>query len=252
MQKEIYGYIYMVKNLVNKKLYFGITVNDFNARYSGNIGKHTHNDHLKRSIEKYGIENFEINEQFDVAYTEDDLYELEDMYMCIYNTLDPKYGYNKRRSGSKYKGHGKMSEESKHKMSDSLAGEKHPNYGKHLSETTRTKIGEKQKGQFNHFYGKKHDEETKKKISEAGKRPCKEETKKKISEARKGKVCGKQIAKSKPVRCINTGEEFESCALAAKHFNIGKGAKIALNCKGKQSYAGKHPITGEKLHWEFV
>ena len=101
MTKEVYGYVYMVKNLVNGKLYFGITVNDFDTRYDGNIAKYTHNDHLKNSIEKYGIENFEINKEFDVAYTEDDLWDLEDMYICLYNTLDSKYGYNKKQSGLK-------------------------------------------------------------------------------------------------------------------------------------------------------
>lgn len=181
--QQIFGYIYLIKNLINGKMYFGITENDFHERYGGNIAKHTHNKHLKRSIEKYGINNFEIIEQFDVAYNQEDLWDLEDMYMCIYNTLDPKYGYNKKRSGSKYKGNGKHTEESKKKNSETIKkkyengyvnprkgkthtdeakrknseahkGEKHPMYGTHKSEETKKKIGDAQKGAKNHMYGK--------------------------------------------------------------------------------------------------
>ena len=119
MAKDVYGYVYMVKNKVNGKLYFGITIHDFKKRYDGNIAKYTHNEHLKHSINTYGIENFEINEQFDVAYNEDDLYDLEDMYICLYDTLNDNHGYNKRRSGRKCKGHGKMSENSRCKNSES-------------------------------------------------------------------------------------------------------------------------------------
>ena len=120
MNKEIYGYVYMIRNKVNGKLYFGITVNDFQTRYYGNILKYTHNEHLKHSIQKYGIENFEINEQFDIAYSEDDLWDLEDMYICLYDTI--KNGYNERRSGSKHKGRGHFNhkEETKNKITDAV------------------------------------------------------------------------------------------------------------------------------------
>lgn len=120
MNKEVYGYVYMIRNKVNGKLYFGITVNDFKTRYYGNILKYTHNEHLKHSIQKYGIENFEINEQFDIAYSEDDLWDLEDMYICLYDTI--KNGYNERRSGRKHKGRGHFNhkEETKNKITDAV------------------------------------------------------------------------------------------------------------------------------------
>lgn len=120
MNKNVYGYVYMIRNKVNGKLYFGITVNDFKTRYYGNILKYTHNEHLKHSIQKYGIENFEINEQFDIAYSEDDLWDLEDMYICLYDTI--KNGYNERRSGRKHKGRGHFNhkEETKNKITDAV------------------------------------------------------------------------------------------------------------------------------------
>ena len=259
MCKEVYGYVYMVKNLVNGKLYFGITVNDFQRRYDGNIAKNTHNEHLKNSIEKYGIENFEINEEFDVAYNEDDLYDLEDMYMCIYNTTDSRYGYNKRRSGSKHKGHGKQSEEAKQKIGEAHKGKQH-------SEEAKQKIGEAHKG-------KQHSEETKRKMSEAQKgnknpqygKPLSEEHKRKLSEALKGKMAGKKHplygkthseetkrkmseAHKVKVVCLETKQVFDSVKDAQEW--LGKG-NIKKHLRGNSKYAGKHPITGEKLHWMY-
>lgn len=206
---EVYGYVYMVRNKVNGKLYFGITEDDFDTRYGGSIAKHTHNEHLKRSIKKYGIENFEINKEFDVAYNEDDLYDLEDMYICLYNTLDSRYGYNKKRSGSKHKSGGKMSEESKKKM----------------SEVKKTLY---EQGFINPMYGKHHVEETKKKISESRK--------------------GNKNPRSRSIICIETKQVFTTIQEAREW--LGKG-DIAHHLRGKLKSAGKHPITGEKLHWMY-
>ena len=171
-QKEIYGIIYMVKNKINNKLYFGqTTCETFDERYHGGLLK-THNQHLKRSFEKYGIENFEINKMFDVACSQDELDKLEDMYICLYDTLNPKFGYNKRRGGS----HGKHTEETKRKISKKNKNRKRTQQqrekisssmkGRYVSEETRQKMSEAQKGENHPFYGKKHTDETKKKMSE--------------------------------------------------------------------------------------
>ena len=210
-EKQIFGYVYLVKNLVNGKMYFGITENDFDTRYKHGDISNTHNDHLKSSIKKYGIENFEINKEFDVAYTEDDLYDLEDMYMCIYNTLDPKYGYNKKRSGSKHKGNGKLNEQTKQKISESRkgqhSGEKHPLYGIGHSDESKKKMSDSQKrlyeqGYVNPTKGKHLSEEHKQRLSETRKQKfasgeitswnlgqkMSDESKQKMSKAHKGKT----------------------------------------------------------------
>ncbi len=267
MKKEIYGYIYMVKNLVNGKMYFGITEDNFDTRYGGDIAKHTHNDHLKRSIKKYGIENFEINEKFDVAYTEDEMWDLEDLYICIYNTLDPRYGYNKRRSGSKRKGCGKFSEEAKKKMSDSKKGktfseetrqlwseqkkgEGNPNYGKHWDDEHKKKISDSVSkattGEKNPMYGKKHTDKAKRKISEKAKgRKASNETKVKMSKKRQGM----DNPNSKKVICLETNEIFNTIGEAKQWCGA---SSIGQCCLGKISYSGKHPTTREKLHWKYV
>lgn len=110
----VYGYIYLIRNKINNKLYIGQTINNFDKRYANNIILNTHNKHLKSSLEKYGIDNFIIIKEFDKASSKEELDLLEDMYIKIYNTTNDKYGYNKRFGGHR----GKNSEETKHKMSE--------------------------------------------------------------------------------------------------------------------------------------
>lgn len=57
-------------------------------------------------------------------------------------------------------------------------------------------------------------------------------------------------AQSKKVRCVETGQEWDSAKKAQEDLGIKSGISACL--AGKQKTAGKHPITGEKLHWECV
>ena len=55
----------------------------------------------------------------------------------------------------------------------------------------------------------------------------------------------------KKVKCLTTNNIFESLTEAGSTFNVQPG-DITRVCKGKRNYAGKHPVTGEKLQWEYV
>lgn len=63
---------------------------------------------------------------------------------------------------------------------------------------------------------------------------------------------GSKNAESKPVLCVNTGIIFESMKLAAKWCGLKNSPMIGEVCRGKRKSAGKHPVSGEKLKWEFV
>ena len=56
--------------------------------------------------------------------------------------------------------------------------------------------------------------------------------------------------KSKLIICLNTKEIFDSIANAGRKYNLSK-SYICQCCKGKQKFAGKHPITDEKLIWMY-
>ena len=68
---------------------------------------------------------------------------------------------------------------------------------------------------------------------------------KKVSENKKGK-CGKKI------KCITTNEIFNTMKEAGEKYNIKNTCNITQCCRGKRKSAGKHPITKEKLVWEYV
>ena len=84
-----------IGKILNNKIYIGQTKHSFKERYKNNLRKNTHNIELKNDIEKYGIDNFEIDEFFDIAYSKEELDKLEQLYIKSYNLLDSRYGYNK-------------------------------------------------------------------------------------------------------------------------------------------------------------
>lgn len=93
--------------------------------------------------------------------------------------------------------------------------------------------------------GKHHSEETKAKMRKAALgRVIPEEQRKRQSEAMKGKLVGEKNHKSKAVRCVTTGEVFESQQIAARVKGVLQ-SKICLCCQGKRSHT-------HGLKWEYV
>lgn len=56
----------------------------------------------------------------------------------------------------------------------------------------------------------------------------------------------------KLVRCIETGQIFHSTVEAAKWAGLKSKSGVRECCVGIVKSAGKHPETGEKLHWEYI
>jgi len=186
------NFIYITTNLVNGKQYVGSHDGDENDSYLGSGQLFT------KKINEYGKKNFKrkILEECDTSFN----LILETKYIKEYNTLVPN-GYNISPTGGHQQG-GKLSEETKRKMSKKKIGKKR----KPFSEEHKKRISESNKGKkFIPFSkesiekmskshkGKKHSEETKKKISEGNKGiskphiPFSDEAKQKMSESHKGK-----------------------------------------------------------------
>ena len=80
-------------------------------------------------------------------------------------------------------------------------------------------------------------------------RMTEEEIRYAISEASYRQTAGASVQK-KRVRCINTGEIFESATAASQHYQLDH-SSLCKVCRGKNKTCGKLP-TGEKLRWEYI
>ena len=124
------GYIYLVKNKINGKIYIGQTLqNDINTRwkYHKTIDKRYIGLILYNAYKKYGHENFEY--KIVCICFDEDTNKYEKEYIKKYNSLYPK-GYNLLEGGENKK----HNEFTKKILSDKMKGINHPNFGKKLSE----------------------------------------------------------------------------------------------------------------------
>lgn len=89
----MYGYIYLVSNLINSKIYVGQHKSAvFDSTYLGS-GKQ-----IKNAIKKYGKENFKVD-LIEEASNPEDLNNLEIQYVALYKATDPNIGYNMSAGG---------------------------------------------------------------------------------------------------------------------------------------------------------
>lgn len=155
----------MLKNKINGKIYIGQTIRPIEKRFQQHQQKGNGCVAIYRAIQKYGWENFEKD------YYEcpnEDLNFDEELLVREMGTLSPD-GYNLKEGGGAT---GKLSKETKRKMSESHIGvsksEEHKrNMRKPKSEGHKQKMSERQLGEKNHMFGKTLNEEHKRKISEA-------------------------------------------------------------------------------------
>lgn len=264
---EVYGIIYKLKNNINNKVYIGQTIVGFRNRYSrggsDNVSLmynyhlknkedgYYYNKHILSAMNKYGLESFEVNDCFDIAFSKEELDIKEDTWIRYYDSVNN--GYNEKYGGA----NGKASEETRRLMSERRRGENNSMYGKKHSEETRRKLKINHwsrtkiysppslKGELNPRYGAKHTEETKERIRKGNiGRIITDDMKKKISESNSGKNNGK----AKSVVCLNTREIFDTVAEASLKYGIVD-TNICGCCNNKATYSGT--INGVRMVWAY-
>lgn len=82
-------------------------------------------------------------------------------------------------------------------------------------------------------------------------RKLSKEHKQKLSEAQIGKYAGAKNPAARKVMCLNNGMIFDTVKEAA-NWSSSSRSSIAKQIKGKQKTAGKDPVTGERLQWEYL
>ena len=108
----MYGIVYKITNIINNKVYIGVTTRRFVDRYCSKgtgiervFGYHQarkdcgncYNKHLHSSIKKYGFESFVVKEVFDIAKNKEELAQKEKYYIDFYDSLEN--GYNATGGG---------------------------------------------------------------------------------------------------------------------------------------------------------
>ena len=202
--------VYKHTNKINNKVYIGITsMSPPSKRWNNGYGYY-HNLHFDSAIKKYGWSNFEHEILFE-QLSKEEAEQKEIELIKYYNSCNSNYGYNIATGG--LTGIAFHSDESKEKMSINKSGEKNPMFGKHHTEETKEKIRQRAIG-----------------------RKASQETIEKLRKCRKN---------AKPVRCIETQQEFISIAEAARWLNQKSPSTIAGCCNGLYLTAGGY-------HWEWI
>lgn len=227
--------IYKHQNLINQKIYIGLTCQNPPSKRWANGKGYAHNEHFSQAIEKYGWENFS-HEIIEWCETLEEANLAEQQWIKYYESTNPNKGYNLSGGGASNNGF-HHSEETKQKMSASaqkrqvICLETGVVY-ESLSEAARVTnndlnnirdccIGRQKTTQGKHWQYYDDNMQT---IEE-------------IEKVRYSTQC-------KAVRCIELNQIFKSAAEASRELNINN-RNIGACCQGKRQTAGGY-------HWEFV
>ena len=187
----MFGYIYETINLINGKKYIGKhKSNKFDTNYLGS------GIALKRAINKYGKENFEVGIIEEINTNQEDLDLREMYYIKKYNAVKDKNYYNHSYGGENegWDGVNKMFEDCPDKWLLKVKHSAESRIGMHLSNKTKQKISNSLKGRTSPMKGKisklkgvSLSDEHREKISKSNKgRKVSIETRQKISNSLKG------------------------------------------------------------------
>lgn len=174
--------VYLITNRVNGKRYVGITCRGYRERFKEHIHEALNGSKtiLHNAIRKYGINNFDLM-LLESNVPDELIGGREQHYIALYNTFYASgIGYNMTEGGGGMAGY-KHTEDTKHKISESLQGHKFPESrnrkiqeamtGRVYKPEWRAALSQSRLGRFtkeeNPFYGKHHSEKTKQRVSDA-------------------------------------------------------------------------------------
>lgn len=226
--------VYKHENLVNHKIYIGITCNAPKRRWKAGSG-YNHNVYFYNAIKKYGWDNF----KHDVLYenlTKEQAEEIEIRLIKKYNSTNKEKGYNIHPGGNSRQGQPmpKGYDSPRHKVV-----EQYDIYGNFIREYGGLRQAQRETG-FNY-----------KTIEHCCKGDCKsaysyqwkyKNDNKEIKPIMLGKAREPNISLYHPVICVETGKTYQSIKHASEETGI---KNISSCCRGVRKTAGN-------FHWKYV
>lgn len=209
--------------VINNKKYIGITnQTPYTNRFSTNGSGYKTSTKFWNAIQKYGWNNF-IHCVLEENLTKEEACNKEVLYIKQYKTTEDEFGYNIMPGGQTTT----MPQCVKDKISKSNIGNKNC-LGNHHSEETKRKISEAQKGKpFTPEHYRNLCESAKKRRGKPG-HAMSEDNKNKLIEASK-----------KSVKCVETGEVFDSMTECAERFGVLI-SNLSRAIKENRIYKGYH------------
>lgn len=226
--------VYKHENLVNHKIYIGITCDVPKRRWKAG-GGYKHNVYFYNAIKKYGWDNF----KHDVLYenlTKEQAEEIEIRLIKKYNSTNKEKGYNIHPGGNSRQGQPmpKGYDSPRHKVV-----ERYDIYGNFIREYGGLRQTQRETG-FNY-----------KTIEHCCKGDCKsaygyqwkyKNDNKEIKPIMLGKTREPNISLYHPVICVETGKTYQSIKHATEETGI---KNISSCCRGVRKTAGN-------FHWKYV
>lgn len=229
--------IYKITNTINNKVYIGQTIRSLSDRWKQHC-RQKNESLICRSIQKYGKENFTI-EEIDGANSQSELNYLEEHHIYMNNSMSP-IGYNLMTGGN----HSTFSEETKSKMSISQTGKKRIFTEEHCKNLSKANKGRKFSDE-----ARNNMSEGQKRLNAKGLNPnlvrngCKlsQEHKDNISKSNTGRIVSEEtrLKISKVKKGDNHSEEtklkISQACIGRKAWNKGKSPSKESIQKGNES-----------------
>ena len=215
--------IYCHTNKINGKKYVGQTCMETEKRWRSGFGYR--GVPFFNAIQKYGWENFS-HEILEKNLTSEQANQREIYWISFFNSNHKDYGYNATPGGNNYMSEMWKDDQYRKKMIESFKIARKKTWS---DPQVAAKLQARLQEGVQKFWN--DPEKRSKRIQN---------------------IVGDKNPNAKKVQCIQTGQIFTTIKEASAWAGLKAVSGIGQCCKGLQKTSGKHPQTGESLHWGYV